>query len=267
MLECGYIGRSDKMVGFLLENPEIKLNHIICDGEPSDKLKKVIDENNIPYDVATNKKELALIVNNNQESLYLMYVCGIIIPEEVIQKAKIYNFHPGSLENNRGATPIIKSILRGDYYSIMNVFEIDGGIDSGRLITNRLVRIEQSDNSKTLSEKMENTIPDLLKDIVSNDGKDESIYCKKVCADDYIIDLEKHSLEDVEKIIKSQSIYNGAVYNDSRMTDINVLNYDWNVVDENDDEICFEITSKVKIKKSGFYSDKVDLWHNRPNGY
>jgi methionyl-tRNA formyltransferase len=51
----------------------------------------------LEFVVARNKKELKDAIAHHCCSVYIMYSCGIIVPEEITQKVKIINFHAGSL--------------------------------------------------------------------------------------------------------------------------------------------------------------------------
>jgi hypothetical protein len=142
----------------------------------------------------------------------------------------------------------------------MSVFEIDGKIDCGKLLANRVVEIQQMDDSKTLKHKLEQTIPSLLSDIALDNNRIEKFYCKKVDEKDYKVELGSCSIEDIERIIKSQKMYNGAMINQQCITDINVKDYEWTKKEETETEISYEVKAKVVLKKKGFF-ENLEVWH------
>lgn len=72
------------------------------------------------------------------------------------------NVHASYLPRWRGAAPIQASILHGDPETGVTIMKMDAGIDTGQIIQQEKVKIESSDNSMTLSEKLAKTGSDLL---------------------------------------------------------------------------------------------------------
>ena len=62
-----------------------------------------------------DKQDLCNKFNKSEQEvdICLMYDFGVIIPGDMTSQKKIFNFHLGSLQNNRGSSPINWAILLG----------------------------------------------------------------------------------------------------------------------------------------------------------
>lgn len=82
-----------------------------------------------------------------------MYSFGIIIPKDVIEHIKIYNFHSGDLRTNRGSSPINWSILLNEKCTMMTLHCVASGIDSGNIIMEHECLIYENDVPYTLKKE------------------------------------------------------------------------------------------------------------------
>ncbi len=78
-----------------------------------------------------DKTDVNTALQESGADVFIMYQFGLIVSENAAARYRIINFHPGSIENNRGRTPVVRSILWGDTYSMMTAFEIGDGVDIG----------------------------------------------------------------------------------------------------------------------------------------
>lgn len=72
------------------------------------------------------------------------------------------NVHASLLPRWRGAAPIPASILHGDKETGITIIQMDAGIDSGPILSQRKISIETDDNSATLSKKLSKLGAELL---------------------------------------------------------------------------------------------------------
>ena len=87
-----------------------------------------------------------------------------------IPKYGILNLHCGKLPKYRGRAPISRTILNGDKHLIISIHKIDEGVDSGDILNETEILIEDDDvNSlyKKCSEKSSESIIESLKKIES----------------------------------------------------------------------------------------------------
>ena len=129
IMEIGYIGFSEVMLQYLTNCQEFRVSIFLCESKRFRKeLKQICEKYNIKYHLIGGRNELKKYMIQGSIRKFIMYECGLIIPDEILEQAVIINIHPGSLENNRGRTPIIHSILRGDFYTKMSAYELCGGV-------------------------------------------------------------------------------------------------------------------------------------------
>ena len=88
----------------------------------------------------------------------IMITCafGQILSQEILDIAKygVINIHGSLLPKYRGASPIQYAILNGEKESGITVMQTDIGIDTGDIILQEKVKIEDSDTAKELFDKL-----------------------------------------------------------------------------------------------------------------
>jgi methionyl-tRNA formyltransferase len=72
------------------------------------------------------------------------------------------NVHASLLPRWRGAAPIQAAILTGDSQTGVTIMNMDQGVDTGAIINQRAIRIEDDDSAGSLSEKLSHLGADLL---------------------------------------------------------------------------------------------------------
>lgn len=148
----------------------------------------------------------------------IMYSFGIIIPKDVIEHIKIYNFHPGDLRTNRGSSPINWSILLNEKCTMMTLHCVDSGIDSGNIITEHECLIYENDVPYTLKKRMEGEIPSMIIELLHLQKKNfggyrvhNGIYRNRITEKSYTI-CPGDSREIISAKIRSQYNYKGAIF-------------------------------------------------------
>jgi methionyl-tRNA formyltransferase len=126
----------------------------------------------------------------------------------------IIGFHPALLPQNRGRHPIIWSILLGLSETGSTYFLMDEGADSGDIISQKKVIIEESDNAESLYEKICETGLSQLPEVLSKMSEDPIIkfkqdhskanYWRKRTKQDGLIDWRMSSLS-ISRLVRGLS--------------------------------------------------------------
>lgn len=215
-----YIGNSLDAAAMLYKIDSLLLIGILCDKKrASEELNAFANKNKIDYKIVANSHETNEALNTWDFHFAIMYSFGLIISKEAIYNHNIYNFHPGDLRSNRGSTPINWSIVLGDTVTKMVLYHLtDFGIDLGEIVSEKSVEIIDEDNVATLRKKLEGLIPvmvDELLKFIDNEEKGNiifnGIYRPRIAEKDYTIDREKDSERIIQRKIKSQETYEGAI--------------------------------------------------------
>ena len=92
-----------------------------------------------------------------------------ILPEKFLSIPNIcsINLHGSILPQYRGAAPIQWALMNGDKVTGVSVFKIEKRVDSGKIISQKQMVIEDSDNFYSLSEKLSNLGAEILIDVLN----------------------------------------------------------------------------------------------------
>lgn len=127
-------------------------------------------ENNIPVLSPKKLKEEYKDIIEKEPNIDLIVTCayGQIIPEELIYYPKYdtVNVHASLLPKYRGGAPIHHAIINGEQETGITIMYTDKGMDSGDIITEKIVPIEINDTYDIVSEKMSHTGAELLKEVL-----------------------------------------------------------------------------------------------------
>lgn len=88
--------------------------------------------------------------------IFIVVSYGKILPEEIINlpKFKTLNIHFSKLPKLRGASPIQYTLLQGEKVAGTSIFILDAGLDTGPVLAQSELSIDENDNFITLSQKM-----------------------------------------------------------------------------------------------------------------
>jgi len=102
---------------------------------------------NILEDISTIKADLGIV-----------YAYGKLIPQLVVDTTKfgIMNLHCSLLPAYRGAAPIQHALINNESITGITYFEINEKIDEGKIITNELYTIKESDNCNSVQDNLTN---------------------------------------------------------------------------------------------------------------
>lgn len=214
-----YIGNSKNMLAYLLNSKFFSVVGVVCEEKRNnEQIVCLCKKKQIEIVFVKNKKMLAACLLNWNISVAVMYEFGIIVPDEVIKFIDVFNFHPGSLIENRGSSPIHWSILQGKMETEMSLYKITKEIDLGEVVAIEKCQIDKKAIPSTLKLQLENKIPKLLiqlelfikekrKGTIIKDG----IYRPRLKESDYTIDIYKDNEFEIDCKIRSQLDYKGAI--------------------------------------------------------
>lgn len=94
---------------------------------------------------------------------------------------RILNLHPSSLPKYRGAAPIQFSLLKGEEETSATTMLIEKGMDSGDILLQKPLKIEEEDDFYSLSEKLSALGAQAMRETVLNF---DDIYPKRIKQDD-----------------------------------------------------------------------------------
>ena len=151
--------------------------------------------------------------------LFIVIAYGKILPKEIlgIPKYGCWNAHASLLPKWRGAAPIQWSLLEGDDFSGVGIMKMEEGLDTGDVLLEDKIKIEEDDNLITLSEKLSNLSATLFMAAISKleINKDQNInsfltkqislgreikYARMIKKEDYKIDWGNNPIEISRKI-------------------------------------------------------------------
>ena len=151
--------------------------------------------------------------------LFIVIAYGKILPKEIlgIPKYGCWNAHASLLPKWRGAAPIQWSLLEGDDFSGVGIMKMEEGLDTGDVLLEDKIKIEEDDNLITLSEKLSNLSATLFMAAISKleINMDQNInsfltkqislgreikYARMIKKEDYKIDCGNNPIEISRKI-------------------------------------------------------------------
>lgn len=217
-LKIVYMGTPDFSVGPLNELIKNKYNVLAVVTQPDKEVgrKKEIKfspvkeyalSNNIkvlqPEKIRNDYKE---IINLNPD-IIITCAYGQIIPKELLEypKYKCINIHASLLPKLRGGAPIHKAIIDGYDKTGITIMYMDEKMDSGDIIYQEEIKIEDSDNVGTLFDKLSvlgskmiiKILPDIISGNINPIGQNENdvTYAYNISREEEKLDFNKTSRE------------------------------------------------------------------------
>ena len=159
-----------------------------------------------------------------QADFAVVVAYGLILPQEILDGTKFgcINIHPSLLPRWRGAAPIQRTIMEGDFETGINIIKMDRGIDSGDIIYSEKFSLNGSEIYSELAEKLSKIGAEILVktlkklrdgDVVLTKQDDSrATYAKKVEKTECEINWES-SAEEIERKIRALNGSLGAFFN------------------------------------------------------
>lgn len=215
-----YMGYSCEMLSFLLDSQQYEVKKVVgVRNRISKEEYALIRSRNLEYKELASKNEVdSLETFIGDVDVVIMYKFEYILPQYLIKKYRIINFHGGSLRENRGAHAVVRSILNMDTQTCLSMYQLTGGIDLGILIKEYWVDISSEENEISLNKKLVTGIPELLLNLKQYlEGEREGVavtegtYWPKIEEKDFTINLETDTCKKMCCKIRSQEKYRGAI--------------------------------------------------------
>ena len=226
-------------------------------------VKIVAQENNIAVYQPTNIKREYQTILDKKPDIIITCAYGQIIPKEVLNYPQYgcINIHGSLLPKLRGGAPIHHAIINGDKYTGITIMYMDEKMDTGDIIKQEKITIDDNDNLDSLYQKMSNlgakliidTLPSIFNKTNQRIKQDEKevTYGYNITKEEKKINFNLKSL-DIYNKIRGLSSHPGAycLINNKRMK---VYNSKLTDIKSN------QIPGKIdKIDKTGIYVNTKD---------
>ena len=189
---------------------------------------------------------------------------GQLIPESVLFSSKFQavNVHASLLPKYRGGSPMHKAIINGDAETGVSIIYMEKALDSGNILSQASVKIEEEDNVKTIENKLSklgsdlllNTLEKLLKGEIKEIEQDKNLvtYAYNFKNEELMIDFSK-TARDLYNFVRGLNPWPVAYFvYDSKKIKVFELEYK----QENISKECGEIV----------IADKTGLWIQTSSG-
>lgn len=106
---------------------------------------------------ATLRSEAAFeLVSGLKPDLMIVVAYGLILPANILQTPRFgcWNIHASLLPRWRGAAPIQRAIEAGDLESGICIMQMDEGLDTGPVISRRVIRLEEAETGGSLHDRL-----------------------------------------------------------------------------------------------------------------
>ncbi len=200
---------------------------------------------------------------NFQADIAIVVAYGLILPEKIINATKFgcINLHPSLLPKYRGAAPIQRTLMNGDKITANCVIKMDSGIDSGDIINQEIIKLDNKITYQELAHKFANEgagiIIKSIKELVNNtailtkQNHEISSYAKKIDKSEAKIDWSK-DVESINQQIRALSgnITAYFIHNDERIKILKAKIIDFTKENQNYGQILndkMHISCKVGI--------------------
>ena len=136
-------------------------------------IKKLSTLNGIPVlcpeNIKENKNLISKLKSFNSD-VFIVIAYGKILSKDILDIPKFgcWNAHASLLPRWRGAAPIHWSILSGDKYTGVGIMKMEEGLDTGDLLIEEKIKIDNDDNLLTLSNKLSKLSAELLINTLKN---------------------------------------------------------------------------------------------------
>ena len=132
---------------------------------------------------------------------------GLIIPAELLDKPKygFVNVHTSLLPKYRGASPIQSALINGETETGVTIMKMDKGMDTGSIILQKTLKIDENDTYTTLDKKLAEisilalleAIPDYISGTLQpqKQNNSQATVCKLLTREDGKINWDKTTAE------------------------------------------------------------------------
>jgi methionyl-tRNA formyltransferase len=226
-----FMGTPDFALSILKKIYESKNHEVLCVVTQPDKFKDrgmkskdfspvkkfCLELNNNKLDLLQpdkikNNKEFINKLREYQADIFVVAAYGKILSQEILDIAKhgCVNIHGSLLPKYRGAAPIQHAIINGETVTGVTIMQMDAGMDTGDIILQKKINIEEQDNFLSLYNKLSDLGGDAILealDLIKNNNmtrikQDDSLasYADLINNNTCKIDFNKKSIEIINLI-------------------------------------------------------------------
>ena len=139
---------------------------------------------------------------------------GLLVPRELLERARWLNIHPSLLPRWRGAAPIERALMAGDEETGVSVIELVEELDAGPIAAQHRFPVGADDDAGAVFDRARDLSPELIHEAIANTNpmpqrSDGVTYAEKITADDRELDWSRPP-EELHNQIRALSPHIGA---------------------------------------------------------
>lgn len=155
----------------------------------------------------------------NADCLVVM-AYGLILPKEVLEHCKYgaINLHPSLLPKFRGAAPMQRTILAGEKETAMCIMQMDEGIDTGDILAQEKMFLDEKITYSELSNKMSKLGARMILDTLDNIDHitpikqiGESCYAEKIKKEEGLLNWQENAVN-LNRKVRTLSTWPGTYF-------------------------------------------------------
>jgi methionyl-tRNA formyltransferase len=140
---------------------------------------------------------------------HAVIVCayGLIIPNDLLERALWLNVHPSLLPRWRGAAPVERALMAGDAETGVTIHRTVEALDAGPVAARRAFAVEPDDDAGAVYARAAEVAAELLRDVLAQDGPrfepqpEEGVtYAEKIRPEDRVLDPSLPAQELVDRV-------------------------------------------------------------------
>lgn len=166
VLFCGFGKLALECLNKLIEENYNILYILTHKEEQIDSIDTFARYNNIDYSYADTRQDKSCldgILKENSIDYIISINYRYILLKEIFSISKhALNIHGSLLPKYRGRTPHVWSIINGEDYSGVTCHLIDEGVDTGNIIEQTAIKIDEDDTGYSLLQKFQRIYPSIL---------------------------------------------------------------------------------------------------------
>jgi methionyl-tRNA formyltransferase len=140
---------------------------------------------------------------------HTIVVCayGLLIPNELLERALWLNVHPSLLPRWRGAAPVERALMAGDEETGVTIHRTVEALDAGPVAAQRSFAIEADDDAGAVYARSAEIAAELLRDVLAQDEphfeqqpEEGATYAEKIGPEDRDLDPNAPAQELVDRV-------------------------------------------------------------------
>lgn len=237
-------------------------------------------QHQIPYQQPAKLKgnnEIIKLLKDLEADFFIVVAYGKILKQDIINipKKGCINVHPSLLPKYRGPSPIQESLKNGDSQTAISIMLLDEGMDSGPILSTKIINIDGDDNYSHLEQKILDEAPTLLLNTLvdyaqgnitpQTQDHNQATYCHLIKKEDAILNPSQQTAEEAYNIIRAYSTWPKAslnIYINNKLNTHKI--YSAKKINNHNIEIGkIEISDKIIV---GFKQGALEITKLQPEG-